>query len=157
PRRHRALRARDPRARRAPRARGLQRRDARGCRATAGDRKSTRPNSSHQIYTLSLHDALPIYRDDIERFAHEIREHDVRPELEVYSVAMLEDVERQQEIGRAHVRTPVTRSTLFPYTTLFRSTATTSSASRTRSASTTCAPSSRSTASRCSRMSSDSR
>src|SRR5476649_2322857 len=29
----------------------------------AGDRKSTRLNSSHtEIYTLSLHDALPIYR-----------------------------------------------------------------------------------------------
>src|SRR5476649_1181020 len=31
---------------------------------TASDRKSTRLNSSHtEIYTLSLHDALPIYRD----------------------------------------------------------------------------------------------
>ena len=36
---------------------------------------------------------FPNHRDDIERFAHEIREHDVRPELEVYSVAMLEEVE----------------------------------------------------------------
>src|SRR5476649_1144147 len=34
--------------------------------ATA-DRKSTRLNSSHtEIYTLSLHDALPIYRDMIQ-------------------------------------------------------------------------------------------
>ena len=36
---------------------------------------------------------FPNHRDDIERFAHEIREHEVRPELEVYSVAMLEEVE----------------------------------------------------------------
>ena len=36
---------------------------------------------------------FPNHRDDIERFAHEIRERDVRPELEVYSVAMLEEVE----------------------------------------------------------------
>ena len=36
---------------------------------------------------------FPNHRDDIERFAHEIREHDVRPELEVYSVPMLEEVE----------------------------------------------------------------
>src|SRR5882672_8268858 len=37
--------------------------------ASARDRKSTRLNSSHTvIYTLSLHDALPIYaRDDVER------------------------------------------------------------------------------------------
>src|SRR5882672_6486233 len=34
-----------------------------GCRT---DRKSTRLNSCHTvIYTLSLHDALPIYRDDV--------------------------------------------------------------------------------------------
>ncbi len=36
---------------------------------------------------------FPNHRDDIERFAHEIRDHDVRPELEVYSVAMLDEVE----------------------------------------------------------------
>ncbi len=36
---------------------------------------------------------FPNHRDDIERFAHEIRDHGVRPELEVYSVAMLEEVE----------------------------------------------------------------
>ena len=36
---------------------------------------------------------FPNHRSDIERFAHEIRERDVRPELEVYSVAMLEEVE----------------------------------------------------------------
>ena len=29
---------------------------------------------------------FPNHRDDIERFAREIRDHDVRPELEVYSV-----------------------------------------------------------------------
>ena len=33
------------------------------------------------------------HRSDIERFAHEIRDHGVRPELEVYSLAMLEEVE----------------------------------------------------------------
>jgi len=33
------------------------------------------------------------HRDDIERFATEIRDHGVRPELEVYSVPMLEEVE----------------------------------------------------------------
>ena len=36
---------------------------------------------------------FPNHRSDIERFAHEIRERDVRPELEVYSIAMLEEVE----------------------------------------------------------------
>ena len=36
---------------------------------------------------------FPNHRDDIERFAHEIRERDVRPEMEVYSVPMLEEVE----------------------------------------------------------------
>jgi 3-keto-5-aminohexanoate cleavage enzyme len=35
---------------------------------------------------------FPNHRDDIERFAHEIREHGVRPELEVYSAAMIEEV-----------------------------------------------------------------
>ena len=35
---------------------------------------------------------FPNHRDDIERFAHEIREHGVRPELEVYSSAMIEEV-----------------------------------------------------------------
>src|SRR5947208_493678 len=32
---------------------------------TRKDRKSTRLNSSHQIITLSLHDALPIYTDKV--------------------------------------------------------------------------------------------
>jgi len=36
---------------------------------------------------------FPNHRSDIERFAREIRERGVRPELEVYSVAMLEEVE----------------------------------------------------------------
>src|SRR3954468_8195280 len=36
---------------------------------------------------------FPNHRDDIERFASEIRDHGVRPELEVYSLAMLEEVE----------------------------------------------------------------
>ena len=36
---------------------------------------------------------FPNHRSDIERFAHEIRDHGVRPELEVYSLAMLEEVE----------------------------------------------------------------
>src|SRR4029077_13440611 len=31
------------------------------------------------------------HRSDIDRFAHEIRAHAVRPELEVYSAAMLEE------------------------------------------------------------------
>jgi 3-keto-5-aminohexanoate cleavage enzyme len=35
---------------------------------------------------------FPNHRDDIERFAREIRERDVRPELEVYSAAMIEEV-----------------------------------------------------------------
>src|ERR671933_660764 len=35
----------------------------------SGDRKSTRLNSSHtEIYTLSLHDALPILRDDLRAY-----------------------------------------------------------------------------------------
>ena len=36
---------------------------------------------------------FPNHRSDIERFAHEIAARDVRPELEVYSAAMLEEVE----------------------------------------------------------------
>jgi 3-keto-5-aminohexanoate cleavage enzyme len=36
---------------------------------------------------------FPNHRSDIERFAREIRERNVRPEMEVYSVAMLEEVE----------------------------------------------------------------
>jgi 3-keto-5-aminohexanoate cleavage enzyme len=36
---------------------------------------------------------FPNHRSDIVRFAEEIRDHGVRPELEVYSVAMLEEVE----------------------------------------------------------------
>jgi len=36
---------------------------------------------------------FPNHRSDIERFAHEIRDREVRPELEVYSVAMLEEVD----------------------------------------------------------------
>jgi len=35
---------------------------------------------------------FPNHRDDIERFAREMRERDVKPELEVYSAAMLEEV-----------------------------------------------------------------
>jgi 3-keto-5-aminohexanoate cleavage enzyme len=35
---------------------------------------------------------FPNHRDDIERFAREIRERGVRPELEVYSAAMIEEV-----------------------------------------------------------------
>ena len=42
---------------------------------------------------------FPNHRDDIERFAHEIREHVVRPELEVYSLAMLEEVEHLLSLG----------------------------------------------------------
>jgi 3-keto-5-aminohexanoate cleavage enzyme len=36
---------------------------------------------------------FPNHRSDIVRFAEEIRDHGVRPELEVYSLAMLEEVE----------------------------------------------------------------
>src|SRR3954471_11983791 len=36
---------------------------------------------------------FPNHRDGIERFAREIRERDVKPELEIYSAAMLEEVE----------------------------------------------------------------
>jgi len=35
---------------------------------------------------------FPNHRSDIRRFAEEIRAHDVKPELEIYSVAMLEEV-----------------------------------------------------------------
>src|ERR671916_714497 len=39
------------------------------------DRKSTRLNSSHtEIYTLSLHDALPIYARDVQQVVHQPRE-----------------------------------------------------------------------------------
>jgi 3-keto-5-aminohexanoate cleavage enzyme len=39
------------------------------------------------------------HRSDIERFAHEIAERDVRPELEVYSAAMLEEVQHLLGLG----------------------------------------------------------
>jgi 3-keto-5-aminohexanoate cleavage enzyme len=42
---------------------------------------------------------FPNHRDDIERFAHEIREHGVRPELEVYSAAMIEEVAHLLSLG----------------------------------------------------------
>lgn len=35
---------------------------------------------------------FPNHRDDIERFAREMRERNVRPEMEIYSAAMLEEV-----------------------------------------------------------------
>ena len=39
------------------------------------------------------------HRSDIERFAHEIAARDVRPELEVYSAAMLEEVQHLLGLG----------------------------------------------------------
>jgi 3-keto-5-aminohexanoate cleavage enzyme len=39
------------------------------------------------------------HRSDIERFAHEIAARDVKPELEVYSAAMLEEVEHLLGLG----------------------------------------------------------
>src|ERR1044072_5026441 len=46
---------------------------------SATDRKSTRPNSSHtDIYTLSLHDALPIYltiADEPDELGVQVRDH----------------------------------------------------------------------------------
>src|SRR6476646_6075641 len=40
--------------------------------ASSGDRKSTRLNSSHtEIYTLSLHDALPISRAEVVEVAED--------------------------------------------------------------------------------------
>jgi len=39
------------------------------------------------------------HRSDIERFAREIAARDVRPELEVYSAAMLEEVEHLLSLG----------------------------------------------------------
>ncbi len=39
------------------------------------------------------------HRSDIERFAHEIADRDVRPELEVYSAAMLEEVAHLLGLG----------------------------------------------------------
>src|ERR1700754_616942 len=39
------------------------------------------------------------HRDDIERFAHEIAARDVRPELEIYSAAMLEEVQHLLSLG----------------------------------------------------------
>ena len=46
------------------------------------------------------------HRSDIERFAHEIAARDVRPELEIYSAAMLEEVQHLIGLGdpRAAVR-----------------------------------------------------
>jgi 3-keto-5-aminohexanoate cleavage enzyme len=42
---------------------------------------------------------FPNHRDDIERFAREIRERGVRPELEVYSAAMIEEVAHLLSLG----------------------------------------------------------
>jgi 3-keto-5-aminohexanoate cleavage enzyme len=42
---------------------------------------------------------FPNHRDDIERFAREMHEHGVRPELEVYSAAMLEEVAFLLDLG----------------------------------------------------------
>ena len=39
------------------------------------------------------------HRSDIERFAHEIAARDVRPELEIYSAAMLEEVQHLLSLG----------------------------------------------------------
>jgi 3-keto-5-aminohexanoate cleavage enzyme len=45
------------------------------------------------------------HRADIERFAREMQRRDIRPELEVYSMAMLEEVEHL--IGTGLVRAPI--------------------------------------------------
>ena len=42
------------------------------------------------------------HRSDIERFAHEIAARDVRPELEIYSAAMLEEVAHLLGLGILH-------------------------------------------------------
>jgi 3-keto-5-aminohexanoate cleavage enzyme len=42
---------------------------------------------------------FPNHRSDIVRFAEEIRDHGVRPELEVYNLAMLEEVEYLLSLG----------------------------------------------------------
>src|SRR5919201_6545409 len=42
---------------------------------------------------------FPNHRDDIERFAREIAQRDIRPELEVYSAVMLEEVAHLLSLG----------------------------------------------------------
>src|SRR5476649_813302 len=52
---------------------GLRRRRSRSPGTRAPDRKSTRLNSSHtEIYTLSLHDALPIFAEALHTHKHVI-------------------------------------------------------------------------------------
>src|SRR4030095_5397437 len=100
---------------------GARRRDS-GDVGSRGDRKSTSLHSSHtEIYTLSLHDALPISSASglKENFGTMVKPlHAGLAARDGVTAAML----ARAEIGRAQVCTPVTqRSTLFPYTTLFRS------------------------------------
>jgi 3-keto-5-aminohexanoate cleavage enzyme len=42
---------------------------------------------------------FPNHRSDIERFAHEIRSRDIKPELEVYSAVMLEEAAQLLSLG----------------------------------------------------------
>src|SRR5476649_663868 len=57
------------------------------------DRKSTRLNSSYTvIYTLSLHDALPIFREELKRLANDLV---VRDLYFSFRLAEHEELERE--------------------------------------------------------------
>src|SRR6202049_4329143 len=74
-----------------------------------------------EIYPLSLHDALPIYAlcSDSERRTSGCG---VRTNVSAGEFNRTGSREPRSKIGRAHVWNPgPPRSTLFPYTTLFRS------------------------------------
>src|ERR1043165_6987301 len=89
--------------------------------ASQPDRKSARLNSHPEIYALSLHDALPICESVSEsaRLLH--RRVGLGQVSRRRSDRTGAGCLRLNQIGRAHASTPTPRSTLFPYTTLFRS------------------------------------
>src|SRR5450432_2999078 len=81
---------------------------------------------STEIYTLSLHDALPIYNQrDLPATHHPHRapETRVRTPRTQARVAKQRSEEHTSELqSRSDLVCRLPRSTLFPYTTLFRST-----------------------------------
>src|SRR5882672_8543707 len=70
---------------------------------TLADRKSTRLNSSHtEIYTLSLHDALPISLGQLPRVADGRRGHD---ELRRRAVVPAQPAQAADDVGRSEEHT----------------------------------------------------
>src|SRR3972149_6055141 len=86
-----------------------------------------------EIYTLSLHDALPIYRSDEARLLQETLDEEGRADKRLTEIAERSEEQTSELQSQSNlvcrlfflmIRRPP-RSTLFPYTTLFRSTAAT--------------------------------